>query len=100
CMRALGKAQSAAIPSGIASICTAALGAKARFYVRIFVQLGTITPFHQNIDMKSRLCPPCCVANARNTTRYCCALRLAWRINPSISFVNLLVERSTRLKLL
>ncbi|HQQ69318.1 MAG TPA: hypothetical protein PLL92_03260 [Alicycliphilus sp.] len=46
----------------------------------------TSTPFHQNIDMKSRLCPPCCVANPRDSYGYRCGLRLASRTNASISF--------------
>ena len=44
------------------------------------------TPFHQKIDMKSHLCPPCCVANPRDSYSYHCSLRLAWRTNASISF--------------
>jgi len=59
--------------------------------------MNTSSPFHQTEDMKRRLFPPYVVAPLCRIPHTAAGLRLAWRKNPSVSFVPVLVERTTRL---
>ena len=58
--------------------------------------VGVSNPFHQNDDMKRRLFPTCVVASPCRIPHTAAGLRLAWRKNPSVSSVTILMERITR----
>ena len=60
------------------------------------MQTWASSPFHQNNDMKRRLFPPCVVASPCRIPHTAAGLRLARRKNPFVSFVTVLVERTTR----
>ncbi len=56
---------------------------------------GASSSFYQQGDMKPRLFSTCVVAAPCNTYSIAADLRLAGRKNPSVSFVTLLVKRTT-----
>ena len=59
-------------------------------------RVGLSNPSHQNDDMKRRPFPPCVVASPCRIPHTAAGLRLAWRKNPSVSSVTILMERTTR----